>query len=122
MGFSKSSQVPFTFRSPRGLEGDGLLDGVHEPDRALAEALPELVQELLARAHQEPARADLGLRAIFRGAHEEVYRAAPGVTTQERQRIAELEREVRELRRANEILKAAASFFARELDPRPPRS
>jgi transposase len=46
----------------------------------------------------------------------------PGVTTSERQRIAELERENRELRRANEILKAAASFFARELDPRLPRS
>jgi transposase len=45
----------------------------------------------------------------------------PSVPTAERQRIAELEREVRELRRANEILKAAASFFARELDPRPPR-
>ncbi len=45
----------------------------------------------------------------------------PGVTTAEQQRVAELEREVRELRRANEILKAAASFFARELDPRPPR-
>jgi len=46
----------------------------------------------------------------------------PGVTSEERQRIAELERDNRELRRANEILKAAASFFARELDPRPPRS
>jgi transposase len=46
----------------------------------------------------------------------------PGITTEERRRIAELEREVRELRRANDILKAAASFFARELDPRPPRS
>ena len=45
----------------------------------------------------------------------------PGVTTEERQRITELEREVRELRRANEILKAAASFFARELDPRLPK-
>ena len=33
------------------------------------------------------------------------------------EREKELEREVRELRRANEILKAAASFFARELDP-----
>ena len=44
-----------------------------------------------------------------------------GLTTDERQRIAELEREVRELRRANEILKAASAFFARELDPRPPR-
>jgi transposase len=41
----------------------------------------------------------------------------PGVTTEEAARIRELEREVRELRRANEILKAAASFFARELDP-----
>jgi transposase len=45
----------------------------------------------------------------------------PGVPTAERQRIAELEREVRELRRANEILKAASAFFARELDPRLPR-
>jgi transposase len=45
----------------------------------------------------------------------------PGVTSEERQRIAELEREVRELRRANQILKAASAFFARELDPRPPR-
>jgi len=45
----------------------------------------------------------------------------PGVTSHERRRIGELEREVRELRRANEILKAAASFFARELDPRLPR-
>jgi transposase len=40
----------------------------------------------------------------------------PGIPTAERQRIAELEREVRELRRANEILKAASAFFAAELD------
>jgi transposase len=45
-----------------------------------------------------------------------------GVSSEERQRMAALEREVRELRRANEILKAAAGFFARELDPRFPRS
>jgi len=45
----------------------------------------------------------------------------PGTTTDDRQRIAELEREVRELRRANEILKAASAYFARELDPRLPR-
>ena len=44
----------------------------------------------------------------------------PGVTSEERERIRELEREVRELRRANEILKAASAFFARELDPRLP--
>ena len=36
----------------------------------------------------------------------------PGLTTEEQRRIAELEREVRELRRANEILKAASAFFA----------
>jgi transposase len=45
----------------------------------------------------------------------------PGLTDDERVRIRELERENRELRRANEILKAASSFFARELDPRLPR-
>lgn len=45
----------------------------------------------------------------------------PGVSTDERQRILELEKENRELRRANDILKAAAGFFARELDPRLPR-
>ena len=46
----------------------------------------------------------------------------PGVTTEERRRIAELERENRDLRRANEILKAASIFFATELDGRPRRS
>jgi transposase len=45
----------------------------------------------------------------------------PGVTTAERDRIRELERENRELRRANDILKAASACFARELDPRLPK-
>ena len=45
----------------------------------------------------------------------------PGTTTEDSRRTAELEREVRELRRANEILKAASAYFARELDPRLPR-
>jgi transposase len=45
----------------------------------------------------------------------------PGTTTEDKKRIAELERENRELRRANEILKAASAYFARELDPRHPR-
>ena len=40
----------------------------------------------------------------------------PGLTTDERERLKQLEREVRELRRANEILKAASAFFAAELD------
>ncbi len=45
----------------------------------------------------------------------------PGVTTTEQQRITELERENRELRRANEILRSASAFFAAELDGRHPR-
>ena len=44
----------------------------------------------------------------------------PGVTTDERKRVAELEREVFELRRANEILRKASAYFAQaELDRRP---
>ena len=52
------------------------------------------------------AERDAGLRA--------------GPTTDERQRVKELEREVRELKRANEILRKASAYFAQaELDRRP---
>jgi transposase-like protein len=45
-----------------------------------------------------------------------------GVTSDERNRIKELERENRELRRANEILRKASAYFAQaELDRRPKR-
>jgi transposase-like protein len=45
--------------------------------------------------------------------------ARPGVTSAEAKRVKELEREVKELRRANEILKLASAFFAQaELDRR----
>ncbi len=51
------------------------------------------------------AEVDTGMRA--------------GVTTGEAQRVKDLEREVKELRRANEILKVASAFFAQaELDRR----
>jgi len=41
----------------------------------------------------------------------------PGITTAEAQRIKDLEREVKELRRANDILRTASAFFAQaELD------
>ena len=44
----------------------------------------------------------------------------PGPTTEERARIKELEREVKELRQANEILRKASAYFAQaELDRRP---
>jgi transposase len=42
----------------------------------------------------------------------------PGLTSEERLRLKDLERENRELRRANEILKSASVFFATELDGR----
>ncbi len=43
-----------------------------------------------------------------------------GLTSEERDRVKELEREVRELRRANEILRKASAYFAQaELDRRP---
>ena len=43
----------------------------------------------------------------------------PGVSTADAQRVKELEREVKELHRANEILKVASAFFAQaELDRR----
>jgi transposase len=42
--------------------------------------------------------------------------ARPGLTTDERVKLKELEKENRELRRANDILKAAATFFGAELD------
>ena len=42
---------------------------------------------------------------------------APGTTTEERERVKALEKEVKELRRANEILRTASAFFAAaELD------
>jgi transposase len=47
--------------------------------------------------------------------------ARPGTTSDDKQRIKELERENSELRRANEILKAASAYFARELGPSLPR-
>jgi transposase len=45
----------------------------------------------------------------------------PGLTSDEREQLKTLERENRELRRANEILKSAAAFFGAELDRRPTR-
>lgn len=41
----------------------------------------------------------------------------PGTTTSDADRIAQLERENRELRRANTILKQASAFFAAEIEP-----
>ena len=70
------------------------------------------IQSIAGELGMAPETLRLWLRreAVNRGQR-------PGVTGAERDRIRELERENRELRRANEILKAASVFFARELDP-----
>jgi transposase-like protein len=59
------------------------------------------------------------LRKWVRRAERDTGRR-PGVTTVDRARIKELERENRELKRANEILRKASAYFAQaELDRRP---
>ena len=81
------------------------LDEYSSPFAACKAIAPKLgvgVESLRTRTHQALIDAD----------------KTPGVTTAEQQRIKELEREVRDLREANEILKSASIFFARELDPR----
>lgn len=59
------------------------------------------------------------LRKWVLQAERDVGKAA-GLTTTERERLKDLEREVRELKRANEILRKASAYFAQaELDRRP---
>ena len=62
------------------------------------------------------------LRKWVRQAERDIGRR-PGLTTDEKQRLKELERENRELKRANGILRLASAYFAQaELDRRPKRS
>lgn len=60
------------------------------------------------------------LRAWVKQAETDAGRT-PGMTTAESAELKDLKREVRELRRTNEILKLASAFFARELDPQAPK-
>ena len=87
------------------------LEGLADPARAKG-AIRRIADELgvdpeALRSWVKKAQVDGGLR--------------PGTTTDQAQRIKELEKEVRELRRANEILRKASAYFAQaELD-RPSR-
>lgn len=58
------------------------------------------------------------LRKWVRQAEADEGKRSELLSTEKRERLKELERENRELRRANEILKSASAFFAAELDPR----
>jgi transposase len=90
-----------------------------------------MAQELIAEANGQPfgvvtrVARELGvgtesLRGWLKQAEIDGGRR-PGTTSADAARIAALERENRELRRANDILKAASIFFATELDGRPKR-
>jgi transposase len=61
------------------------------------------------------------LRLWVRQAEADAGSRQDRLTTDERERLKALEREVKELRQANEILKRASVFFAKELDGTPRR-
>ena len=75
-----------------------------------------MVWRLSAGWRRRPGARTASLRTWVRQARIDAQQL-PGATSEEQRRIVELEREVRELRRANEILKAASAFFARESPP-----
>ena len=104
--------------------------------RACRDVSPCQVQRRAPKARRAPrfesgrpiARVarDLGvhretLRLWVRQAEADQGLRQDRLTRQERERLKDLEKENRELRRANEILKAASSFFAAELDPTRPK-
>ncbi|SHN47695.1 transposase [Cryptosporangium aurantiacum] len=95
--------------------------------------LRERATRMAVEARRDPATATGAIRRIADqlGIHPEALRTwvkraeidagdRPGTTSEDGDRIAQLERENRELRRANAILKSASAFFAAELD-RPSR-
>ena len=88
---------------------------------------PELIERgvRLALESERPiahVAADLGihpetLRKRVRQAEADSGKRGDLLSSQEREEIRKLRKEVAQLRRANEILKSASVFFAKELDP-----
>ena len=85
--------------------------------RMLAETRPEHPNMMSAVRH---VAGLLGMSAetlrLWQRRYEVDAGVKPGLTTDAAARIKELEKEVSELRKANEILRAASIFFAKELD------
>jgi transposase len=102
------------------------------PSKYSPELRERAVRLVLEHAHEHPSQwaairsvaEKIGctveaLRRWIRQAERDQGRR-PGLTTDERQRMKDLEREVFELKRANEILRKASAYFAQaELDRRP---
>ena len=97
--------------------------------RKYPDELRERATRLAVEAWKDPAARTGAVRRIADqlDVHPEALRTwvkraetdegvRPGTTSQDADRISELEREVKELRRANAILKSASAFFAAELD------
>jgi transposase len=93
---------------------------------------PDELRERAVRLVAESGRPiahvanDLGvhreaLRQWVRQAEADAGTRRDRLTSDERERLKSLEREVRDLRRANEILRAASVYFAKELDPTRPK-
>ena len=81
---------------------------VFESNRPISQVAADLgVSSESLRLHVRQVEIDTGRRE--------------GLTSEEREEIKRLKRENFELRRANEILKAASVFFAKELDPDRPK-
>ena len=96
----------------------------------LRERAVRMVLEI--RARDGKGRGELARVGRQLGVHPEALRGwvrqaeidsgtRPGTTTDDAARIVELEREVRELRRANEILKAASAYICPGTRPQHPR-
>ena len=95
-----------------------------------SDELRERATRMALDARRDPATATGAIKRVAEqlGIHPEALRTwvrqaeidgglRPGTSTDDATRLAELEREVRELRRANEILRTSAAFFAAaELD------
>ena len=85
--------------------------------RMVAEVRPEHPHETAALRHVA-GLLGMNVETLRLWVHRAEVDAGhrPGTTSDEAEEIRRLKREVAELRRANEILKAASAFFAAELD------
>lgn len=134
--------VPLCLSVATGVRRPGVGGGIHATEGGAMPAprkYPDVLRERAKRLVLEAREQEPGLSlnaAVLRigprvGLNPHTLRGwckqadidagrRPGTTTSEAAKIKELEQEVGELKRANEILLAASSFFPRELDPRLP--